>query len=81
MPEKPFEAIEGDDPLLRQRFLAVNQQQPPDNFIESGEGGGLDWGERSPEKMLDKQIVAHGLAAQLKRAGAKTIEDDTLLYD
>jgi hypothetical protein len=42
MPEKRFQDIQGDDPRLRERYLADHQQQPPDNFIESAEGGGID---------------------------------------
>jgi hypothetical protein len=76
MPEKRFRDIQGDDPRLQERYLADHDQQPPDNFIESAEGGGVNTNELAEETDTEEFKTILDLETHMRKLKPGILKDD-----
>lgn len=80
MRRKPWSKMETIDDGLREAILKYSGR-PPDNFVESGEGGAIDAVELAKEDPAEEERIVRGLEDRLRRLGPGDItKDDKFEY-
>lgn len=85
MPKGRFEDMQSVDEKIRQAMLDNNDGQPPDNFIEDAQGGGIDaehLADQSPEKEDAMRRALDGALMKLRPdVEGVLLEDGSLRSD
>ncbi len=69
-----------DEPI-RQAILEDNNGRPPDDFVESAEGGGLDADMLAKESPADELALSQYLRDELVEINPDVLENGELRYD